>query len=357
MMHLFSPFKLRDVEFPNRIFMSPMCQYAAKDGYPADWHLVHYGARAVGGVGLILLEATAVSPEGRISLGDLGLWSDKHIAAYQPLTHFIRSQGSIPGVQLAHAGRKAASHTPYTGIGPLDKSSGAWPVVGASPIPFSPKHPLPHQLTIAELVLLAEHFTSAATRALSAGFEVVEIHMAHGYLLHSFLSPLSNQRADHYGGSYENRVRFPLELATAVRRAWPDHLPLIVRISATDWTEGGWNLEQSVRFAAQLKEAGVDFIDVSSGGLLPDVIPPVEPNYQVPFARTIKQKANIATGAVGLITQARQANDILVTGQADAVFLGRELLRNPYWPLRAAAELGESMVWPKAYLRAKGWAG
>ncbi len=226
MTHLFSPLNLRDVEFPSRVFMSPMCQYAAKDGFPSDWHLVHYGARAVGGVGLILLEATAVSPEGRISLGDLGLWSDEHIAAYQPIAHFIRTQGSIPGVQLAHAGRKASSHTPYTGIGPLDYPSGAWPVVGASPIPFSPKHPLPHELTIAELGLLSEHFASAATRALSAGFEVVEIHMAHGYLLHSFLSPLSNQRADSYGGSYENRVRFPLELAKVVRRAWPDHLPL-----------------------------------------------------------------------------------------------------------------------------------
>ncbi len=355
MTHLFEPLKLREVEFPNRVFLSPMCQYAAKLGHPTDWHLVHYGARAVGGVGLILLEATAVSPEGRISPGDLGLWSDAQVASYLPITHFIRTQGSIPGVQLAHAGRKASSHTPYTGIGPLDAAAGGWPVVGASAVPFSPKYPAPHELSVDELGQVADHFASAAKRALLAEFAVVEIHMAHGYLLHSFLSPLSNQRKDEYGGSFAQRVRFPLEVVRRVREVWPAHLPLLVRISATDWAEGGWDLAQSILFSARLREAGVDFIDVSSGGLLPEVVPPAAPNYQVPFAAAIKQQAEIATGAVGLITEARQADDIIATAQADAVFMGRELLRNPYWPLQAAASLGGSIVWPKAYLRAKAY--
>lgn len=353
MPHLFKAFTLREVEFSNRIALSPMCQYAAKSGYPTDWHLVHYGARAVGGVGLVLLEATAVSPEARISLGDLGLWSDNQVDGYLPIAHFIRSQGAIPGIQLAHAGRKASSHTPYTGIGYLDLPAGGWPVLGPSAVPFSPKHPTPHELSVDELATIAGQFGSAATRALSAGFAVVEIHMAHGYLLHSFLSPLSNRRNDGYGGSFENRVRFPLEVARTVRAAWPETLPLFVRISATDWAEGGWDLAQSIQFSALLRESGVDLIDVSSGGLLPDVIPPAAPNYQVPFAAAIKQQTGIATAAVGLITEARQANAIVTNGQADAVFLGRELLRNPYWPLQAAAELEELIAWPEAYTRAK----
>ena len=352
MTHLFQPLKLRDVVFPNRVFLSPMCQYAAHGGQPTDWHMVHYGARAVGGVGLILLEATAVCPEGRITLGDSGLWSDNQVASFLPITGFIRTQGSIPGIQLAHAGRKASSHTPYSGIGPLDVQTGGWQVVSASPIPFSPKHPKPHELNAEELELIATQFASATKRALLADFGVVEIHMAHGYLLHSFLSPLSNHRTDDYGGSFENRVRFPLKVANRARKAWPSNLPLFVRISADDWTEGGWDLEQSIRFARLLRDEGVDLIDTSSGGLLPDVFPPFAPNFQVPFAEAIKKETGIATGAVGLITKARQANEILLQGQADAIFLGRELLRNPYWPLQSAVELGQSIVWPKAYLRA-----
>jgi 2,4-dienoyl-CoA reductase-like NADH-dependent reductase (Old Yellow Enzyme family) len=277
MTHLFEPFALREVTFRNRIFLAPMCQYAAQLGYPTDWHKVHYGARAVGGAGLVLLEATAVAPEGRISPSDLGLWLDAQAVSYRSLTRFIRSHGGIPAVQLAHAGRKAATNIPLNGSKPLTAEEGSWKVVGPSPIAFSHDFPVPHALDVAELAELAGQFAAAARRALSAGFDVIELHAAHGYLLHSFLSPLSNQREDEYGGSFENRVRFPLEVARQVREAWPEHLPLFVRISATDWVEGGWDLAQSIRFAALLKDIGVDFIDVSSGGLLPNVIPPAAP--------------------------------------------------------------------------------
>jgi len=353
MPHLFDPLTLRGVAFKNRVFLAPMCQYAARQGQPGDWHTVHYGGRAVGGAGLVLLEATAVAPEGRISPADLGLWSDELGLAYRALTRFIRSQGAIPGVQLAHAGRKASFQLPSHGGGPLAAENGGWGVVGASPVAFSPRHPTPQALSAEGLAQVAGQFAAAARRAEAAGFEVVEIHMAHGYLLHSFLSPLSNIRTDDYGGPFANRVRFPLEVARRVREVWPAHLPLFVRLSVTDWVEGGWDVEQSVRFTALLKEAGVDFLDASSGGLLPDVVPPSAPGYQVPFAAAIKQRSGIATGAVGLITQARQAEEIVAEGQADAVLLGRELLRNPYWPLQAAAEIKQSTAWPQAYARAR----
>lgn len=336
---LFSPFSLRAVEFRNRTVLSPMCQYAARaDGHATDWHLVHYGARALGGVGLSIVEATAVTPEGRISPADLGLWADEHISSLKRVADFIRAQGSAAGVQLAHAGRKAAS-------------GGA--VVGPSPLAFGPDSPAPQELDDTGLNRIVEAFVSAAQRALAAGFEVVELHMAHGYLLHSFLSPLSNRRSDQFGGSFDNRARFPLAVAAAVRAVWPDELPLLVRISATDWAEGGWDLEQSVRFAGLLGELGVDLIDVSSGGLLPDAVPTVSPGYQVPFARTIRERTGIPTGAVGLITEPRQAEAVLASGGADAVFLGRELLRRPHWPLNAAKTLSADIDWPLAYARAR----
>lgn len=350
---LFSRWTLRGVEFRNRVFLAPMCQYAARDGHPTDWHLVHYGARAAGGVGLVMLEATAVAPEGRISPADLGLWSDDHIPSLRRLTDFIRAQGAVAGIQLAHAGRKASCDVPANGEKPLPPERGGWPIFGASAVPFSSGHPTPRELDEAALADIAEDFAKAAERALAAGFDVVEIHAAHGYLLHSFLSPLSNRRTDLYGGRFENRVRFPLEVVAAVRAAWPDHLPLFVRISATDWAEGGWDLDQSIRFADRLKDFGVDLVDASSGGLLPDAVPPAAPGYQVPFAQAIRARTGIATGAVGLITEPHQAEAVIASGSADAVLLGRELLRDPHWPLHAAAALGEDADWPTPYFRAR----
>jgi 2,4-dienoyl-CoA reductase-like NADH-dependent reductase (Old Yellow Enzyme family) len=350
---LFSRFTLRGVEFRNRVFLAPMCQYAARDGHASDWHLVHYGARALGGVGLVLVEATAVTPEGRISPADLGLWSDDHIPSLRRVTDFIRAQGAIAGIQLAHAGRKASCDVPANGGHPLPQERGGWPVAGASAVPFSSDHPLPRELDEAQLADIASAFAAAADRALAAGFEVVEIHAAHGYLLHSFLSPLSNRRTDRYGGHFDNRVRFPLEVVAAVRDAWPEHLPLFVRISATDWVENGWNLEQSVRLAAQFKDFGVDLVDASSGGLLPDAVPPATPGFQVPFAQAIRERTGIATGAIGLITRPHQAEMVIASGSADAVLLGRELLRNPHWPLQAAADLGADIEWPVRYIRAR----
>lgn len=336
---LFSPFRLRGIEFRNRTVLSPMCQYAAaEDGLASDWHLLHYGARALGGIGLSIVEAAAVTPGGRISPADLGLWADEQVPALKRVTDFIRAQGSVAGIQLAHAGRKASGH-------------GA--AIGPSPLAFGPGSPVPRTLDDAGLEQLIAAFVLAAKRALAAGFEVVELHMAHGYLLHSFLSPLSNRRDDAYGGSFDNRARFPLAVAAAVRAVWPDELPLLVRISATDWAEGGWDLEQSVRFAGLLGELGVDLIDVSSGGTLPDAVPPAAPGYQVPFARAIRERTGLPTGAVGLITEPRQAEDILASGSADAIFLGRELLRRPHWPLNAAALLDADIGWPERYARAR----
>jgi 2,4-dienoyl-CoA reductase-like NADH-dependent reductase (Old Yellow Enzyme family) len=356
MPHLFDAFTLRELTFKNRVFLSPMCQYAAQLGHPTDWHKVHYGARAVGGVGLVLQEATAVAPEGRSTLGDLGLWTDAQAVAYRSITRFIRSQGAVPGVQLTHAGRKASLQIPSAGGAPLAAKEGGWNTVSASPLAFDPKHPPPQALDAQGLAQVAGQFAAATRRASSAGFDVVELHMAHGHLLHSFLSPLSNRRDDEYGGSFNNRTRFPLEVAKQVREAWPAHLPLFARISATDWAKGGWDMEQSIRFCRLLREAGVDFIDASSGGLLPEAEPPATPGHQAPFAAAIKKHAGIATGAVGLITEADQAEQIVAKGWADAVLLGRELLRNPYWPLQAAAEIEipKPIAWPKAYLRAKG---
>jgi len=350
---LFSPLTLRGVEFKNRIFVSPMCQYSATDGVPSDWHLVHLGARAIGGAALVVAEATAVSPYGRISPGDLGLWSDEQARAFQRIAAFIGTQGAVPGIQLAHAGRKASTAAPWHGGIPLGRSEGGWETVAPSAISFAAGYPTPHELSWAEIRELVTQFAAAAGRAAAAGFQVVEIHSAHGYLLHEFLSPLSNQRRDEFGGSLENRVRFPLEVARAVREAFPASLPVFVRISATDWVAGGWDLTQSIELARRLKDTGVDLIDCSSGGLVADAVVPVAAGYQVPFAAAIRREALIPTAAVGLITDPLQAEQVLVRGDADAVFLGREFLREAQWPLHAAQALGVDVPWPVQYLRAK----
>jgi 2,4-dienoyl-CoA reductase-like NADH-dependent reductase (Old Yellow Enzyme family) len=353
MSKLFTPFKLRDIEFKNRIFVSPMCQYSAKDGLAEIWHLVHLGARSVGGAGMVMVEATAVVPEGRISPYDLGLWSEQQAERLAPIAKFIREQGAIPAIQLAHAGRKASTDAPWLSRGALGVDKGGWQVLAPSAVPFSPASPQPRALSAAECDGIVASFVAAAKHALTAGFEVVEIHMAHGYLLHQFLSPLSNHRTDNYGGSLENRARLPLQMTRAVRKVWPQHLPLFVRISATDWVEGGWDLPQSIQLCRWLKEAGVDLIDTSSGGLVADAKIPAGPGYQVPFAAAIRKEAGIATGGVGLITEAEQAEKIVAGGEADVVFLARELLRDPHWPLHAARKLGVEVTWPQQYERAK----
>jgi 2,4-dienoyl-CoA reductase-like NADH-dependent reductase (Old Yellow Enzyme family) len=350
---LFSPLKLREVTFRNRVFVSPMCQYSSRDGMPTDWHLVHLGSRAVGGAGLVMVEATAVSPEGRISPDDSGIWSDGHAQAFRRITSFIREQGSVPGVQLAHAGRKASTSSPWRGEGTVPPEHGGWQPLAPGPIPFAEGYPRPRGMTLADLEAVRGQFTAAARRAAEAGFEAVEIHMAHGYLLHEFLSPLANPRTDEYGGPLEKRMRFPLEVVRAVREAWPDRLPLFVRISATDWAEGGWDLSGSLELARRLKGIGVDLVDCSSGGLVPKVPVPVGPGYQTPFAAAVRREVGIATGAVGMITEPAQAEQIVATGQADAVLLAREMLRDPYWPLRAARALGAEGPWPVQYLRGK----
>jgi 2,4-dienoyl-CoA reductase-like NADH-dependent reductase (Old Yellow Enzyme family) len=350
---LFSPFPLRGLEFRNRVFVAPMCQYSAADGVPNDWHLVHLGARAVGGAALVVAEATAVSPPGRISPGDLGLWSNEQTRAFQRITAFIGAQGAVPGIQLAHAGRKASTAAPWHGGRPLGPGEGGWETVAPSAIRFAAGYPTPHELSGAEIRGLVTQFAAAARRAAAAGFQVVEIHSAHGYLLHEFLSPLTNQRRDEFGGSLENRVRFPLEVARAVREAFPESLPVFVRISATDWVEGGWDLTQSIQLARWLKDAGVDLIDCSSGGIVADAVVPVAAGYQVPFAAAIRREAGIPTAAVGLITDAQQAEQILVSGDADAVFVARAFLRDPHWPLHAAQALEVDVPWPDQYLRAK----
>ena len=354
MSHLFTPLTLREITFRNRIFVSPMCQYSSHDGMPSDWHLVHLGSRAVGGAGLVMVEATAVTPEGRISPVDSGIWKDAHAQAFRRITAFIAEQGAVPAIQLAHAGRKASTAAPWVGDGPVPPETGGWQPVAPSAMPFSSKSPVPRAMTREDIRQVVESFRQATRRSLEAGFQVVELHLAHGYLLHEFLSPLSNQRCDDYGGSLENRMRLPLEVAAAVRAAWPNKLPLFVRISATDWKEGGWDLDQSAILCKKLKDLGVDLIDCSSGGLVPDAKVAVSPGYQVPFARRIRQEAGIATGAVGLVTRPEQAEEILATGQADVVLLAREMLRNPYWPLHAARVLGVEIPWPQQYARAKG---
>jgi len=352
MSHLFAPFTLRTLTFKNRIFVSPMCQYACVDGLPNEWHKVHLGSRAVGGAGLVMVEATAVSPEGRISPQDCGLWSDLQADAFAPIAAFIKQQGAVPAIQLAHAGRKASTDGTGRG-GPLTSEEGAWTTLAPSALPFQSGWHSPKAMDKPDIQKVIDDFVKAAQRSLKAGFEVIELHMAHGYLLHQFLSPLSNQRTDEYGGSLENRLRLPLEIAKQTRAIWPDKWPMFVRISATDWAEKGWDLEQSLVLSRELKKMGIDLIDCSSGGLLPDAKIPIAPGYQVPFAEVIKKEVGIATGAVGLITEAKQAEAIIAKGQADGVFLARAMLRHPYWALDAAHELGAAIVWPKQYLRAK----
>jgi 2,4-dienoyl-CoA reductase-like NADH-dependent reductase (Old Yellow Enzyme family) len=353
MSRLFSSLKLREITFRNRIFVSPMCQYSSVEGLPTNWHLVHLGSRAVGGAGLVMVEATAVSPEGRISPDDSGIWSDAHVSAFAPIAGFVREQGAVAGIQLAHAGRKASTDRPWTGGGPLGPEKRGWQPVAPSPLPFAPGHPVPREVTLADMNTIRTQFVDAARRAKTAGFQVIEIHMAHGYLLHEFLSPLSNRRMDEFGGTLENRIRFPLSVARAVREVWPGNLPLFVRISATDWVEGGWDLEQSVVLARELREAGVDLVDCSSGGTVPDAKVPLAPGYQVPFAAAIRERSGVATGAVGMITEPAQAEAIVAGGQADLVLLAREMLRDPYWPLHAARALGADVRWPDQYLRAR----
>lgn len=350
---LFEKYKLRNVEFRNRIWVSPMCQYSSEDGMPTDWHLVHLGSRAVGGAGLVIQEATAVSPEGRISPSDAGIWSDAHAEAYKKITKFIKENGAIAGIQLAHAGRKASTSEPWNGGKIVDEDYGGWETVAPSAIAFADDYPMPREMTKADIEKATNDFVEAAKRSVEAGFEVIEIHAAHGYLFHEFLSPLSNKRSDEYGGSLENRMRFLLEIAEKVRRAVSETLPVFVRISATDWTDDGWNLEQSIALCKELKNIGIDLIDVSTGGNVPDAKIPVAPNYQVSFAAEIRKQAGIATGAVGMIIEAKQAEEILQNGEADAILMAREFLREPYFPFAAARELGAKIDYvPKQYGRA-----
>lgn len=347
---LLSPLTIRGVEFRNRIVMAPMCQYSARDGMANDWHLVHLGSRAAGGTSLVIVEATAVTAEGRISPGDLGLWSDEHIAPLARIASFVESQGAVAGIQLAHAGRKASCAISWEGGAPLAPDDPAsWRVIAPSPIPFHPDSPAPVELDHAGIDAVVQAFENAAKRALQAGYRVIEIHAAHGYLLHEFLSPLSNHRTDEYGGSLENRMRLLLRVATQLRTLIPDELPLFVRISATDWADGGWDIEQSVELSRHLKRIGVDLVDVSSGGMLPSVRIPVGKGYQVPFAQRIREEAGVSTGAVGLITDPEHANEVVTSGHADMVFLGRELLREPYWALKAQQALEQEPSWPTPY--------
>ena len=350
---LFTPLALRGITLKNRIAVSPMCQYSSVDGFATDWHLVHLGARAVGGAGLIISEAAAVSPEGRISPDDLGLWKDEHIPMLRRITDFITAQGSVPGIQLAHAGRKASTYSPWKGAGYVPETEGGWQPVGPSADAFAPTYGTPHALDAAGVQQVIADFRAAAVRSLAAGFQVIELHAAHGYLLHEFLSPLSNHRTDAYGGSFENRIRLLLDVVAATRQVWPETLPLIVRLSVTDWTEGGWNTDESVQLAAMLKVRGVDLIDCSTGGNVPQAPIPVGPGYQVQFAERIRQETGILTGAVGLITTPAEAEAILTNGQADLVLLAREFLREPYFPLFAAHDLGVEIPWPTQYERAK----
>jgi 2,4-dienoyl-CoA reductase-like NADH-dependent reductase (Old Yellow Enzyme family) len=350
---LFDELKIRDVRLASRIAVSPMCQYSCEDGFATEWHLVHLGSRAVGGAALVIAEATAVLPEARISPQDLGIWSEAHIEPLARITKFIHCQGTVAGIQLAHAGRKASTARPWEGGGKLTEQEGGWSdVVAPSAIPFAPNYPLPTAATIERIAAIADAFGKAAQRALDAGFRVLEIHSAHGYFLHEFLSPLSNHRADLYGGSFENRTRIVREVVAKVRRFWPERLPLFIRISSTDWVEGGWDIEQAVELARSLRPLGVDLVDCSSGGNVADAKIPIGPGYQVAFAERIRRDAGILTGAVGMITEPHQADEIIRRGHADIVLLAREMLRDPYWPLHAAAELGNAISWPAQYLRA-----
>jgi 2,4-dienoyl-CoA reductase-like NADH-dependent reductase (Old Yellow Enzyme family) len=347
---LLSPLTLRGVTLRNRIAMSPMCQYSAIEGMANDWHLVHLGSRAVGGAALVIVEATAVTPQGRISPADLGIWSDEHIEPLARIARFVRSQGAVAGIQLAHAGRKASCEVPWKArVSLKTPEQGGWQVVGPSPIPFEAGDPMPLALDEKGIEDTVEAFESATKRALRAGFQVIEIHAAHGYLLHQFLSPLSNQRQDEYGGSLENRMLLLLRVTERLRRRLGEELPMLVRISATDWVEGGWNLEESVELARRLKQLGMDLMDVSSGGTVPNAKIPVGKGYQVPFARRIREEAGIRTGAVGMITDPEYANEVITGGSANVVIIGREFLREPYWALKAQYALGSEAAWPTQY--------
>lgn len=353
MSRLFEPLQLRSLTLRNRIMVSPMCQYSSRDGFANDWHLVHLGSRAVGGAALVCAEASAVEPRGRITPWDLGIWDDAHVDMLGRIARFVRENGAVPGIQLAHAGRKASTPRPWEKGTNVPPDRGGWEPVGASPIAFGPGYATPRGLELEEIADVVAAFASGARRALAAGFEAAEIHAAHGYLLHSFLSPLSNRRSDRYGGSFENRVRLVLEVTEAVRAVWPDHLPLIVRLSTTDWADGGWDVDGSVALAKLLQERGVDLIDCSSAGLVPGAKIPVGPGYQVPAAARVRREAGVPVAAVGLITDAQQAEAILQAGEADLVAIAREELRDPYFPLHAALVLGDDVQWPVQYERAK----
>lgn len=353
MTKLFSPLKIKDITLKNRFAISPMCQYSSVDGFANDWHLSHYGSRATGGAGLIIQEATAVVPEGRITSGDLGLYSDAQIEKLRQITAFIESQGAVPGIQIAHSGRKGSCSKPWEGGAQLSISEGGWDTVAPSALTFNPEDRPPKILDKQGIIQLTESFKEAARRVLEAGFKVLEIHSAHGYLSHEFLSPLSNQRTDEYGGSFGNRIRFLLGIVKAVQMVWPQNLPLFVRISATDWVDGGWDIDETVQLSAILKSEGVDLIDCSSGGMVPWAKIPFGPGYQVPFSDRIRNETGILTGAVGMITGAMQAEEILAKDQADLILIGRESLRNPYFPLFAAKDLQVDTDWPLQYLRSK----
>ena len=349
---LFTTLQLRDVELRNRIVVSPMCQYSSEDGHANDWHLVHLGSRAVGGAALVFTEASAVTPEGRISPQDLGIWKDEHVPGLLPIVRFIESQGAVAGMQLAHAGRKASVARPWEGGRALAPGEGGYrPIYAPSAIPFRPDDPVPEELDEKGIARIVRAFADAAARALSAGFRVIELHAAHGYLLHEFLSPLSNRRTDAYGGSFEGRTRIVREVVRAVRSRWPERLPLFLRLSVNDWVEGGWDVEQSIALARSLE--GVDLIDCSSGGLVPSTPIPMGPGFQTEFAQRIRREAGVKTGAVGMIRSGMQADHILRTGQADAVIVARQFLRDPYWALTAARELGVQVRWPPQYERAR----
>lgn len=352
MSQLFAPLTLRELTFKNRVFVSPMCQYSCADGMPTDWHLVHLGSRAVGGAAMVMTEAAAITPDGRISPEDAGIWNDAQMHAWRPIVAFIRSQGAVPAMQLAHAGRKASTFAPWRGAGTVDSAHGGWRVIAPSENAFAESYPQPRAMTKAEIEATVSAFAAAAMRALNAGFEVVEIHAAHGYLLHEFLSPHSNLRGDEYGGSLENRMRFPLAVCAAVRAVWPAAWPVLLRISASDWSKGDWGVEDAIEFCQRAKAVGIDLIDVSSGGNVSGAKMSIRPGYQVPFARAIRAGAEVPTGAVGLITEPVQAEQIIADGDADCVFLARAMLRDPYWPRHAATALGVAIPWPDQYARA-----
>jgi len=353
MSQLFSPFALRDVQFRNRIGVAPMCQYSSADGLPNAWHMVHLGSRAVGGAGLVLFEASAVSPDARITPADMGIWNRAQADALRPIVNFVHEQGAVAGIQLAHAGRKGSTEVPWVGKRGIEPADGGWQPLAPSALRFDPLYPEPAEMSVGDIRKMIDDFAAAADLARAAGFQVVELHMGHGYLLHEFLSPITNHRDDDYGGDFQRRIQAPLQVVRAVRAAWPQHLPLFVRLSVTDWVEGGWDLAQSVAFSRHLQDCGVDLVDCSSGSITPDSRGEPHPGYQVPFAHAIRQRVGVATAAVGLVTEAAHAEAIVAQEQADIVLLGRAMLRDPYWPLRAARELGAPAgAWPVQYQRA-----